>query len=139
MTEGGEWVALVVEISPKPGAELCCFPLKKFFTPKFLILPGFPDHLEKIGRNLALKTVRGPRIPKRPGDFSAKVPRFSVFLGPVSLSLSEVTRCQLPTSGPLARGAAGHLGLQFGEFMKFLTVVVFLRLVFFLKLGRRDP
>ena len=139
MTEGGEWVALVVEMSPKPGAELCCFPLKNFFTPKFLILPGFPDHLEKIGRNLALKKVCGPRIPKRPGDFSARVPRFSVFLGSLCLSLSEVTRCQLPTSGPLAHGAAGHLGLQFGEFMKFLPVVVFLRFVFCVKFGRRDP
>lgn len=68
MTEGGKGVALVVEMPPskkkKPGAELCCFPLKKLFTPDFFIYPDFADHLVTVRRNLALKKVCGCHLPK---------------------------------------------------------------------------
>ena len=40
---------LVVEMSPKPGAELCCFPLKKKKDySQVSYTPGFANHLKEI-------------------------------------------------------------------------------------------
>lgn len=87
---GRKGVVLLVGIPPPSKPEgrafLLSFKKKKCFTPKFFTLLGFSDHLDKIRRNLAFKKMHGTRVLKRPGSFSANVPRFNVILGPVSVT-----------------------------------------------------
>ena len=103
---------LVVEMSPKPGAELCCFPLKKkrkeIVTLRFLIL-------------LVLLTIYLKEIWEKCGFAKFVVSSFSRDLEisvPQIQGHSRPSMCQLPTCKPLGHGAAGDPGFQSREFLE---------------------
>lgn len=102
---------LVVEMSPKPGAELCCFPLKKKKRNRYSQVsytPGFADHLlEGNMGEIWLCKLCGLCIPK---DLEISVPQIQCH--------SRPSVCELPTCQPLGHGAAGDPGLQSREFFE---------------------
>lgn len=127
MTEGGKEVALVVGKPPpqkNPVLKAVIFlKKKKILYPGYLYSPITLTLWRKLG-DMCLKKVHGLRIPKRPREFCAKVPRFSVILDPPCLPLREGTR-QHPTFQPLAPGGSGDPRFLSRELIKFLPAVVF--------------